>query len=476
MQRLAGNAVTISLLNRGRGTAPGTAGARGVAAQRDIAPGQPLPDTAVIGEKRVRDRLEEREGTRRMDAGFGADLLRVASDKGFVDKLVLEYRNKMEPVIRAKHARAHPDDPDRVLHLVEEELDKKVPSDMDVLIVTGNLLAFLADNPRPTAATTREAMEKFRWMPGEPREWLVRNIINLAEDETRAAVSAQLTQDAAAEWQQIAGRAEGASFGQALTKSEKANFSAALKSLPSLSLVARAHSGDTDALKMTDQSPKWRNGGFLGDDIVEVTQDNDQNPIAAKDFYRTPLDDGTFSRTVWEADKMIRTLVEARVLGLLPRPKIRVHPMKESKFRAFQSGGEVHLAANEPLPIMVHEIGHYLEDKGAIDSWADIQRLLAKRHQQAGGGATTQKGAGGMRREGRYAGEYPVTGKYTSKAYESGSTEVMSMTLEYLARPGTFDKMIEKDPVQAAVVLRAVQPDAYLNQASLRPFDKYLPS
>jgi hypothetical protein len=187
LQRLAGNAVTISWFNRARGTAQGTARPRGFAAQRDIAAGLPLPDAAVIGEKRIRDRLEEQEGTPRVDAGFGADLLRLASDKGFVDKLVLEYRNKMEPVIRAKHARAHPDDPDQVVQLVEEELDKKVPSDMDVLIVTGNLLAFLADNPRPTAETTREAMEKFRWMPGEPREWLVRNKIGRASCRERVS-------------------------------------------------------------------------------------------------------------------------------------------------------------------------------------------------------------------------------------------------------------------------------------------------
>jgi hypothetical protein len=55
----------------------------------------------------------------------------------------------------------------------------------------------------------------------------------------------------------------------------------------------------------------------------------------------------------------------------------------------------------------------------------------------------------------------PVTGLYSAKVYDSDSTEVMSMSLEYFSEPATAAKMIEEDPLQSAVILRAVRPEEF---------------
>jgi hypothetical protein len=52
----------------------------------------------------------------------------------------------------------------------------------------------------------------------------------------------------------------------------------------------------------------------------------------------------------------------------------------------------------------------------------------------------------------------------------------MSMTVEYLANPKKLTDMVEKDPLQAAIVLRALQPAAYDHEGDLRQFDKFMPS
>ncbi len=475
MQHLAGNAATVLLLEGARLSAPSPAvAAAALGLQRDIEPGKPLPDTAAIGQKRLEDRLTQEQKSARIAAGFGAKLDATAWDDSVVNRLISQRRTDIDGFYRRMFAKQNPADPDKVDQLVQEKIDELVPTSIAALLVKIELWELVSGTPGLTADAAKRAMAA-KFPPDQPKGWLAGAIIDTAEAGNIADVEAKLKQDAAAEWQRIAGRAEGASFGSALSKAEKAAFAAELKALPSLSRIAGAHGGDKSALAMMSAA-KWRGGGFLHDDIAEVNEDNDKKPIPPKKLYRRPIDDGTFRRKAFEADKMIRALVEPEVLGQLARPKFRVHPMKESQFRAFQRGEEVHLAADEPLPIMVHEVGHYLEDHGAVDSWADIQRLIAKRHALAGGGANTERGPIGMRKEGRYGGEYPATGKYTSKAYDTGSTEVMAMTLEYLARPSTFEKMIDKDPVQAATVLRAVQPRAYAAQAGLRAFDKYLPS
>jgi hypothetical protein len=147
-------------------------------------------------------------------------------------------------------------------------------------------------------------------------------------------------------------------------------------------------------------------------------------------------------------------------------------------FRAFTSGTEVHLAQNEEKAIIVHEIGHYLEKNLPIEVWSDISKLILARDIQATGrpaASTKAVGSRGDPEEGGFAGEYPATGPYTSRAYTTGDTEVMSRTVELLSRPADTVKMIDKDPVQTALILRGLRPEEYAEMTELRPFDKYLP-
>ncbi len=481
LQRLAGNTATAAALAMRRSTAAATpvrvldagAAAPSLTVQRDIEPGKPLPDMAAVGPARVRERLAAREAATRARAGYGAKLWATASDDDLVKRLITEREAFIDNLYRKSFTKKHPTDPTGVDQLVRAEIDKTTPTALEAALVQLGLLGLAGATPGLTAEEAKVASADFTHSEGE--RWLAGELIRSADVDNANAVQTGLTADAALEWRRVSTRPEGASFGQALSKADKAAFSTELRALPALDRVARAHAGDTTALTMTS-SAGWADGGFLSDSIAEVNQNDDKLPVPAKDQYRKPIDDGTFRKTAFAADKMLRALVEPEVLGQLPKPQLKVHPMKQSKFRAFQSGSEVHLAADEPLPIVVHEVGHYLETHGAVESWVDIQRLLTKRHQLAGGGSNTVTGPSGIRKEGRYAGEYPATGKYTSKAYDSGDTEVMSMTLEYLARPATFQAMLEKDPVQAAVVLRAVQPRAYAARGGLRRFDKYLPS
>ena len=61
----------------------------------------------------------------------------------------------------------------------------------------------------------------------------------------------------------------------------------------------------------------------------------------------------------------------------------------------------------------------------------------------------------------------PATGLYSAKAYDDGSTEVMSMTMEYFSTPQKAQIMIDNDPLQAAIILRIIKRDE---------FDKYVPN
>lgn len=449
---------------------------RPVTVQRDITPGQPLPDAASIGKQRLEDRKQSERGDLNKQ-GYLAELAKTADDDTLVTKLIDDRRVDMGQFFRQMAQKRYPTDPDRVEQEVKAKLDPLIPDEFDVVLARLELLSYGLDADDPSKKTSEWARGYIdRSTLSESQKWLAKALIESAAMTNAEAVRRKLRLDAEAEWQQIWTRPEGASFGQAMTKQERTSFAAALKAMAPLVAIGGSHRGEADKLAVGPGASMWKDGGWLSDDIAEVNQDDNKKPIATKDLHRGPIDNGTFANDVRAADRMIRQFVQKNILAGINRPKIKVHPMKESRFRAFQNGGEVHLAANEPVSIMVHEVGHYLEAQGSIATWADIQKLMMKRHEVGGGGTTTSEGAMGMRKEGRYKGEYPVTGKYTSKAYSTGDTEVMSMTLEYLANPKRFSDMVEKDPVQVAVVIRGLQPDLYAAQGSLRAYDKFLPS
>lgn len=187
---------------------------------------------------------------------------------------------------------------------------------------------------------------------------------------------------------------------------------------------------------------------------------------------------------VVQANDFYKKMVAPAFLSTIAPPIIQIHAkpaqsfLAPKGFRAYQSGNEIHLAQNEDMDIVVHEVGHFVENKLPPGAWLDIRDLIAKRHTEAGGGTVASEGDTIFTRdEGRFKGEYAATGKYTSRAYgDIGSTEMMSLTLEYLANPSKINKMIDKDPQQLAIILRALNRDEYYRTPGIVEFEKYLPN
>jgi hypothetical protein len=253
------------------------------------------------------------------------------------------------------------------------------------------------------------------------------------------------------------------------TPKERQDFAAALRQMKGFGELVKS-------LKANKLKPvmvaAWKNGGSLANSITEVAE----TPPAVKDD--TGIKDGSFEKKVRETDLFYRQILEPEIMLKIDRPEVHVHLEKAMKptnpggFRAFQSGKAIHVAQDHDRKILIHEVGHYVEDNLADKSWQDIQLLMRARHATAGGGVAGDTGFG----EARYEGDYPATGPYTSRAYDdTGSTEVTSMTVEYLSQAGNVDALLDTDPTQVAVVVRGFRPKEYAATPGLRPFDKFLP-
>ncbi len=178
----------------------------------------------------------------------------------------------------------------------------------------------------------------------------------------------------------------------------------------------------------------------------------------------------------------MRRIVEPEMLGRVPVPTFHVSTRGAQSYtnpfglRASAAAGNVNVAYNEDMPTIAHEVGHIVEEYLPMDDWADIHMLLSERHKAAGGGTRAAKGESIFTRdEGRYKGKY-TTGKYTSRGYSKDNAEVLSMWMQFMAKPSDALKLIEGDPQHAALILRTMRPDDYAKTAALRPFDIYLPN
>ncbi|HWI62537.1 MAG TPA: hypothetical protein VNT75_11900 [Symbiobacteriaceae bacterium] len=163
-----------------------------------------------------------------------------------------------------------------------------------------------------------------------------------------------------------------------------------------------------------------------------------------------------------DADKKVRQMVAPEVLATIPPPPIRAYPHSDADFRAFCDADAVHVAHHDDVNIFVHEMGHWIEDRLPVEKWFNIQAMLRKRHEWAGGGDNSVAGLWGADSlMGRFAGNYG-TGNYTSKIYETtGATEVVSKTLEQLTKPTDAMALVASDPVLVATVLMQVNPGAF---------------
>ena len=240
------------------------------------------------------------------------------------------------------------------------------------------------------------------------------------------------------------------------------------------------------------QHVNWQDKGPLTEKIVEVDATNTEAPLVSvtngKDAnWQKAMDLKMLKQDVQRADAFYRQITEKSVLAKIPRPEIRFHlatsldrmvkeslPAVQGKsyYGAWQANGVVHLAAGVNPEIVVHEIGHYVENSIGRNEWLEIELFLRGRHAAAGGGVLQQAPTGSTG-QARQLGDFPATGSYTSVTYTVG-TEVTSMTLEKLAKASDIDDVIDKDPQQVATVIRALRPNDYRAHEPLRRFDRYL--
>lgn len=284
--------------------------------------------------------------------------------------------------------------------------------------------------------------------------------------------------------------AQGPKVGKILGPAKRKEFAEALRSMPAFKEFASLTQGSPiwhelkklvksqiEGGKPEPQLAEWKDRGSLIDKITSVPADHPS--LAASAHYYT----GRFHLRVAEADLLIKRIVEPGLLGKIPRPEIVAHLMVSSDddpkgFRAECGDGVVDVAQSDSREIIVHEIGHHLEDNLTDKEYERIAALLTARHAEAGGGAAVPVDPNEpitKETEARYPGDYPATDPYTARAYSFLGTEVASMTMQFLSEPGKIQVMLETDPQQVAVVLRALRPDEYAAHAPLEPFNQFLP-
>ena len=241
---------------------------------------------------------------------------------------------------------------------------------------------------------------------------------------------------------------------------------------------------EPDSAPPVDDAVGWRGGGSLGDKfdwVKDVRKKKIVGPLATYLDNKHASSTKIFGRLA-EVDALMRRIVEPEMLGRVPVPTFHISTRGAQTFtnpfglRASAARGEVNIAYNEDMPTIAHEVGHIVEEYLPMDDWADIHMLLSERHKAAGGGTRAAKGENIFtRNEGRYKGKY-VTSKYTSRAYSKDNAEVLSMWMQFMAKPEDALKLIDGDPQHAALILRTMRPADYAKTAALRPFDIYLPN
>ncbi len=293
-----------------------------------------------------------------------------------------------------------------------------------------------------------------------------------------------------------------------LPKGKKKDFARALKGIPTVEALLAYHAKrrKLDRFRLTKgkkywqkrenllkllerkegEPTEWAGGGALRDDL-RWADPSKQEPIP--EAFRTRVD---------EADKLIKLLLEPEVLKKVKRPAVRPFA---GESRSVKAGGAIVIRASCETTALVHEVGHYLEDNLPSDLAVQVHFLLRYRH-KVEVDRLAKKKAGENReleevkkelneielfkegeefgKEYRFLGQYPATGPYTSRVGTaprptSAGTEVTSMTIEFLANPKKAKSLIQKDPVQAAIILRQLIPQEYQARDELSQFDKYLP-
>jgi len=187
---------------------------------------------------------------------------------------------------------------------------------------------------------------------------------------------------------------------------------------------------------------------------------------------------GNVLRALRILDELVEDSPEAIPVDALPG--FEVHPprvveptgffsfLKKQKLEKYRANARrathaVSIAEGEQVATIVHEVGHQIEYHLPVECWRDIHALLRARD-RAGGGLVPiypDHPNAELRQEAARDCDMPATGLYSAKAYADGATEVMSMTMEYFCTPDKARDMIDRDPLQAAIILRMLQPTQF---------------
>jgi hypothetical protein len=257
-----------------------------------------------------------------------------------------------------------------------------------------------------------------------------------------------------------------------ITKKERTDLSAALLQMPTVQFFLTKNRSATatqtkDGVDLTVAA--WKGGHNLMDDAYFADYDRATKKVVYTSE-KIPTAHAQYAKVV-EANNLLKRMIDSSILSTLLPP--RVYVVRDKKFRAYASGNQVHISTDDGQEILVHEASHYIEDNAPSEMWHDIHTMMRARHKARVDERLAKKprdaeadllghGDTGMKKEGRYRGTYAATGMYTSSAYDgAASTEVTSMTTQFLAKPDTAKTLIEKDPIQAALILRHLKPEEF---------------
>lgn len=285
--------------------------------------------------------------------------------------------------------------------------------------------------------------------------------------------------------QHLANHPQNIAFVGELSPENKIALTYFLKTMPVVKAILETHGISLDN---DNGNHTWQNPALMV---------NTDNPLSVEEAKAIQDPGHQMQIRIGLAMRKMNNLVSSDVLNNTDTPNMVLHKdlntfqiFLQKKydnifgFRAFANnrGHQVNVGLNESVEVIMHEMGHLIEDNIGTKEWLDIQSLLHMRHEGAEGGNTLSHvydtGINNIvgfllpsqaQDEPAYRGNMPATGRYSAKYYDSGSTEVMSMTLEHFGNREKALNIINNDPLQAAIILRAIQP-AQFHQDVVVPF------
>lgn len=158
-----------------------------------------------------------------------------------------------------------------------------------------------------------------------------------------------------------------------------------------------------------------------------------------------PTDKKTWKH-INEAWDRIKKIASTDVLNKVGPCSIRV----KKGVRANCGGKTMTIDKGEDVKTIMHEFGHHMEDQGGLAPFLHVQRIL---HERATGPELQRVDAVDMRSEMSYSAEMPATGSYAAKYYSHGSTEMVSMGMEFFSNPKLAAELYLKDPEMFMTIL-----------------------